>query len=139
VFGAPAMADNGQLICVLAGPASSIEKVKPYTTGVMGRAIIDLSDQNCGKATLLKVLGNTFVMNMVESLGQGLALAETSGLGVDNLHKFIELLFPGPYTAYSNRMREGDYYKREEVSCCGMYLAETVLTLNSRSSQLISH
>jgi len=43
-------------------------------------------------------------------------LAETSGLGVDNLHKFIELMFPGPYTAYSNRMREGDYFKREEVS-----------------------
>jgi 3-hydroxyisobutyrate dehydrogenase-like beta-hydroxyacid dehydrogenase len=127
------MADNGQLICVLAGPASSVDKVKPYTTGVMGRAIIDLSDQNCGKSTLLKILGNTFIMNMVEALGQGLTLAETSGLGVDNLHKFIELLFPGPYTAYSNRMREGDYYKREEVSCCVMRLVEILLTLNSLS------
>jgi 3-hydroxyisobutyrate dehydrogenase-like beta-hydroxyacid dehydrogenase len=110
------MADNGQLVCVLAGPASSVDKVKPYTTGVMGREIIDLSGQDCGKSTLLKLIGNTFIMNMVEALAQGHTLAETSGLGVDNLHKFIELMFPGPYTAYSNRMREGDYFKREEVS-----------------------
>jgi 3-hydroxyisobutyrate dehydrogenase-like beta-hydroxyacid dehydrogenase len=23
-------------------------------------------------------------------------------------------MFPGPYTAYSNRLRQGDYYKRDE-------------------------
>src|SRR5436305_2804612 len=37
VFGAPAMADAGQLICVLAGPKELVEKVKPYCKGVMGR------------------------------------------------------------------------------------------------------
>jgi 3-hydroxyisobutyrate dehydrogenase-like beta-hydroxyacid dehydrogenase len=115
VFGAPAMADSGQLLCVLAGPAAVVEKVKPYTAGVIGRAIIDFSGEEHGKATLLKIIGNTFVINMVEALGQGLTLAEKSSLGADNLHKFIEVMFPGPYTAYSTRMREGDYYKREEV------------------------
>ncbi|KAF2091924.1 hypothetical protein K490DRAFT_70644 [Saccharata proteae CBS 121410] len=114
VFGAPAMADNGQLVCVLAGPADLVEKVKPYTTGVMGRAIIDLSGQSYGKATLLKVIGNTFVFNMIETLSEGHTLAEKSGLGTDNLHKFVEAMFPGPYVAYSGRMRSGDYYKREE-------------------------
>ncbi|KAK0622103.1 putative oxidoreductase YfjR [Lasiodiplodia hormozganensis] len=114
VFGAPAMADAGQLIFVLAGEASWIEKVKPYTTGVMGRAIIDFSGQSHGKATLLKVIGNTFVFSMIESISVGHTLAETSGLGTDNLHQFIETMFPGPYAAYSNRMRSGDYYKREE-------------------------
>lgn len=34
VFGAPAMADNGQLVFVMAGPASVVEKIVPYTTGV---------------------------------------------------------------------------------------------------------
>jgi 3-hydroxyisobutyrate dehydrogenase-like beta-hydroxyacid dehydrogenase len=117
VFGAPAMADSGQLLCVLAGAASAVEKVKPYTTGVIGRGIIDFSGEEHGKATLLKVIGNTFILNMVETLGEGLTLAEKSSLGVDNLHKFIEVMFPWPYTAYSNRMREGDYYKRKEVIC----------------------
>ena len=114
VFGAPAMADAGQLICVLAGPSKDVDRVKPYTTGVMARANIDLSDQPHGKATLLKVVGNTLILNMIESLSEGHVLAEKSGLGMDNLQQFIEIMFPGPYTAYSNRMKSGDYYKREE-------------------------
>lgn len=114
VFGAPAMADNGQLVCVLAGPKESVEKVKPYTKGVIGRAFVDLGGQPVGKATLLKVIGNTFVLNMVETLSEGHVLAEKSGLGTENLHQFIETMFPGPYTAYSMRMMSGDYHKREE-------------------------
>nr|POE54397.1 hypothetical protein CFP56_41336 [Quercus suber] len=51
---------------------------------------------------------------MVEALSEGLVLAETSGLGADNLHRFLEVMFPGPYTAYSTRMRSGDYHTREE-------------------------
>jgi 3-hydroxyisobutyrate dehydrogenase-like beta-hydroxyacid dehydrogenase len=114
VFGAPAMADNGQLICVLAGPKESVEKVKPFTKDVMGRAFVDFGGQPVGKATLLKVIGNTFVLNMVETLSEGHVLAEKSGLGTDNLHQFIETMFPGPYAAYSARMLSGDYHKREE-------------------------
>ncbi|CAI6335584.1 unnamed protein product [Periconia digitata] len=114
VFGAPAMADAGQLICVCAGMASSVEKVKPYTKGVIGRAMVDFSDQPAGKSSLLKIIGNTFVLNMVEVLSEGHVLAEKTGLGNDNLHQFIETMFPGPYAAYSNRMLAGDYYQREE-------------------------
>ena len=115
VFGAPAMAEGGQLVCVLAGPASDVEKVKPYCKGVMGRANIEFSDQPQGKATLLKIIGNTFILNMVETLSEGHTLAEKSGLGNDNLHQFIETMFPGPYTAYSRRLMSGDYHKRDEV------------------------
>jgi len=114
VFGAPAMADAGQLVCVLAGPKEAVEKVKPYTKGVMGRANVDFGGQSVGKATLLKVIGNTFIVNMIEALSEGHVLAEKSGLGGDNLHQFIETMFPGPYTAYSTRMMSGDYHKREE-------------------------
>lgn len=114
VFGAPAMADSGNLVCVLAGPKALVDRVLPYCTGVMGRADINFSDQPHGKATHLKVIGNTFIGAMVETLSEGHVLAEKSGLGVDNLHKFVETMFPGPYTAYSNRMLSGDYWKREE-------------------------
>jgi 3-hydroxyisobutyrate dehydrogenase-like beta-hydroxyacid dehydrogenase len=78
VFGAPAMADNGQLICVLAGKRAAVEKVKPYTKGVMGRADIEYPDQPAGNATLLKVIGNTFILNMVSQLSEGHVLAEKS-------------------------------------------------------------
>jgi 3-hydroxyisobutyrate dehydrogenase-like beta-hydroxyacid dehydrogenase len=92
------MADAGQLVCVLAGPKESVEKVKPYTKGVIGKANVDFSGQPAGKATLLKIIGNTFVLNIVESLSERHVLAEKSGLGGENLHQFIETMFPGPYT-----------------------------------------
>ncbi|KAL1598641.1 hypothetical protein SLS60_007781 [Paraconiothyrium brasiliense] len=114
VFGAPAMADSGNLICVLAGAGSSVARIKPFTKGVMGRADIDYSDQPAGNATLLKVIGNTFILNMNEVLSEGHVLAEKTGLGAQNLHAWIETMFPGPYTAYSTRMLAGDYYKRDE-------------------------
>lgn len=114
VFGAPAAADAGQLVCVIAGPADVVEKVKPFTTGVMGRAIIDFSGQEPSRATLVKIIGNTFILNMVETLSEGLVLSEKTGLGTENLHQFISTMFPGPYTAYSDRMRKGDYYQRDD-------------------------
>ena len=109
------MAENGQLISVLAGPAAAVEKVKPYTKGVMCRAELDFSGQAPGQATLLKIIGNSFILTMMESLSEGHTVAEKSGLGGENLHKWIEIMFPGPYTAYSGRMMAGDYHTREEV------------------------
>ena len=103
VFGAPAMAEAGSVITVLAGPKSDVDKVKPYTTGVIGRLDIDFSDQQPGQASLLKIIGNTFVLQMVEALSEGHTVAEKSGLGSENLNKFIGALFPGPYQAYSGR------------------------------------
>ena len=119
------MADNGQLVCVLAGPASAVARVKPYCKGVIGRANIDFSDQPHEKASLLKIIGNTFVLNMIESLSEGHTLAEKSGLGNENLHQFIETMFPGPYTAYSTRMMGADYYKRDQVCSHQGFVCET--------------
>ncbi|WPG98807.1 Hypothetical protein R9X50_00160300 [Acrodontium crateriforme] len=114
VFGAPAMADAGQLVCVLAGPKTAVDRVLPFCKGVMGKAEINFSDQSYGTALRMKIIGNTFILSMVETLSEGHTVAEKTGLGVENLHKFIETMFPGPYTAYSNRMIQGDYYKRDE-------------------------
>jgi 3-hydroxyisobutyrate dehydrogenase-like beta-hydroxyacid dehydrogenase len=114
VFGAPAMADAGQLIAVLSGPSACIDAALPYTTNVTSRAVIQFRDQEPGKATTLKIIGNAFILNMVEMLAEGHVLAEKSGLGSENLHQFIAAMMPGAYTAYSNRMMQGDYYKRED-------------------------
>ena len=122
-------------MCVLAGKASDVDKVKPYCKGVIGRANIDFSDEVPGKATLLKVIGNTFILNMVEMLGEGHTVAEKTGLGTSNLHKFIEAMFPGPYTAYSNRLLSGDYYNRDTVSRTNKHeTSRTRLIATSHSS-----
>ena len=82
----------------------------------MARAIIDFGGEPPSKATLLKVIGNTFVLSMVETLAEGHVIAEKSGLGVENLQRFLEVMFPGPYMAYSKRLSSGEYYNRPEVS-----------------------
>ncbi len=114
VFGAPAMADSGKLVGVLAGPKASVDKARPFFKGVMARAEILMSDEPYRKSSLLKIIGNTFVLNMVEQLAEGHVLAEKSGLGTNYLHDLMGELFPAPYAAYSTRMLSGDYYKRQE-------------------------
>lgn len=116
VFGAPPIADAGKLICVLAGRKEAVQRVKPYCAGVMGRANVDLSEksEDPGKASELKLMGNSLIFQMVTALSEQMVVAEKSGVGVDKLHDVLELLFPGPIVGYSNRMRSGDYFEREE-------------------------
>jgi len=77
--------------------------------------VIDFSGEEHGKASLLKVIGNVFILNMIETVAEGHVLAEKTGLGHGNLQKFINAIFPGPFSLYSKRMVTGDYYDREEV------------------------
>ncbi|CAG7959033.1 unnamed protein product [Penicillium olsonii] len=119
VFGAPNMADAGQLIVVPAGKRSAIEKVRPFFDGVVAKKTLDLSagsgaDIDVGRAGMLKVLGNTFILNTVGVLAESLCAAEASGLGVEPFKEWLGLFAPGPFANYAERMDSGDYYKREE-------------------------
>lgn len=119
VFGAPNMADAGQLIVVSAGKQAAIEKARPFFDGVVAKKTIDLSggsgeDIDVGRASMLKVLGNTFILNTVGVLAESLVAAEASGLGVGPLKEWLGLFAPGPFANYAERMTSGDYYTREE-------------------------
>lgn len=113
VFGAPAMAEVGQLVGVLAGPEASVRKARAFFQGVMSRSDIDMSGESYERALQLKLIGNTFILNMVEQLSEGLVLAEKSGLGANYLHQFVENILPGPYAAYSSRIQSGAYHKMD--------------------------
>ncbi len=94
VFGAPAMADAGLLIGVLTGPAAAVARAKPYFKGVTSRTDIDMSGEPYRKSSMLKIIGNTFVLNMVEQLSEGHVLAEKTGLGTQHLHPCIGSAVP---------------------------------------------
>lgn len=119
VFGAPNMADAGQLLVVPAGKQSDITKARPFFDGVTAKKTIDLSsgtgsDIDVSRALTLKVLGNTFILNTVGVLAETLVAAEASGLGVEPLKEWIDEFSPGPFSKYAGRMVSGDYYQREE-------------------------
>ncbi|KAI1099887.1 6-phosphogluconate dehydrogenase 2 [Jackrogersella minutella] len=114
IFGAPAAAEAGQLIFVPAGPKSSIEKLRPFIKGVMGRAEIPFEDKPVGTSLKLKLLGNSFIINMITQLGEGFTVADKSGVGDDALKQFIDLMFGGVYSLYAQRMTQGTYWKMAE-------------------------
>ncbi|KAI0142786.1 NAD binding domain of 6-phosphogluconate dehydrogenase-domain-containing protein [Xylariaceae sp. FL1272] len=114
VFGAPAAADAGALIFVPAGPKASIDKLRPYTVGVMGRAEVPFDDKPYETSLKLKLLGNTFVVNMVTQIAEGMTLGEKSGVGAEPVKQLIDLLFGGVYSGYADRMVKGTYWKRDE-------------------------
>lgn len=115
VFGVPAMADAGKLVVVPAGEASLVAKLQPFFVGVIARSVIDMSGREPGQASLLKITGNSFILSMVETLGEGLTWAEKSGLGGDMLQQFLEHMMPAPFGAYCSRMRSGDYMREDPL------------------------
>ncbi|KAL4862947.1 hypothetical protein BDV12DRAFT_190027 [Aspergillus spectabilis] len=85
---------------------------------IKDKILIDCStvhpDTTSSIAAKIEDNGNTFVLRMVETIAEGLVVAEKSGFGTDALHQFFETVFPGPYVAYSARMRTGDYHQIPE-------------------------
>ena len=77
--------------------------------------MIDYSGQSHEKAAYTKIIGNIFIINIIETLAEAHTLAEKTDLGHENLHKFVQTLFPGAFEIYSTRMINGDYYTRERV------------------------
>ncbi|ERS95952.1 hypothetical protein HMPREF1624_07487 [Sporothrix schenckii ATCC 58251] len=113
VFGAPAMAEAGALVGVLSGAAAAVDRAQFLFKGVTSRQDILLKDAPVSHAALLKVIGNTFILNMVEQLAEGHVLAEKTGLGTGAMHELMQAIFPGSYVAYSERMMSGQYYTME--------------------------
>ncbi|KAE8149115.1 hypothetical protein BDV25DRAFT_130633 [Aspergillus avenaceus] len=114
VFGAPNMADAGQLIVIPAGKPEAIERLNPFLECVTAKATIPFPGDDVGRATQLKVVGNTFILNTVETIAESLVLAEKSGLGAEAFQTWIHTWLPGPFAKYADRMVTGDYYKRDE-------------------------
>jgi 3-hydroxyisobutyrate dehydrogenase-like beta-hydroxyacid dehydrogenase len=89
--------------------------------------VIDMSDASPAKALTLKILGNTFILSIVEMLAEGHVLAEKCGLGASTLDQFVQAMLPGPFALYSTRMMNGDYHKREEVLLSSCWTIEMLM------------
>lgn len=106
------MAQQGNIVCVPAGAASSVDRMLPLTKGVMGREVIAFRDQMPGIASAMKCIGNSLLFNTVQAAAEAHVLAQQSGVGSEALSKMISLFFP-PITPYSDRMLNGVYYQSE--------------------------
>lgn len=109
VFGTSNVAAAGQLVVACAGPALAVSRILPFLTGVTARQTINLSDEQPAKASLLKSISNTFVVNMIEATAEAMVLADKSGLGTKYMQDLAKVLWPGPSAFYAERMGSGLY------------------------------
>ncbi|KAL5391325.1 hypothetical protein DPSP01_001200 [Paraphaeosphaeria sporulosa] len=110
VFGEPTIAMAGKLVAVPAGPKESVTKILPYLEGVVARGVVNLSEQQVGTASHLKLIGNVMILMMIEAVAETHVLAEKTGLMNEVMHDAINILWPGAAGVYSRQMLSGQYY-----------------------------
>ncbi|TVY36626.1 putative oxidoreductase-like protein [Lachnellula occidentalis] len=111
-MGEPSMAEKRLLTCIAAGAPGSVDRIRPFVVGVVGRALIDLSGEEPGKASLLKLMGNVLIMNTMETVAELNVFAEKCGVGVQSMKKLLDQVFPNtPHSIYNHRMLSGGYYR----------------------------
>lgn len=75
--------------------------------------MVDLSGEEPGKASLLKLMGNVLIMTTMETVAEVNVFAEKCGLETQNMQKLMCQVFPNPpHAIYNRRMLNGDYYQK---------------------------
>ncbi|KAJ0268595.1 hypothetical protein Brms1b_012846 [Colletotrichum noveboracense] len=108
VVGASPIAAKAQLLWILAEKESSIEAVRPYITGVMGKGIVPTGD-DVRQASYLKAVANTLSMGMVEVVGVAHTLGEKAGLGIKTVEALLQEQIGPVGLMVSNRLTSGAY------------------------------
>jgi 3-hydroxyisobutyrate dehydrogenase-like beta-hydroxyacid dehydrogenase len=87
VFGRPDAAEAARLVAVAAGPAETIERVRPLLEAI-SRKLFVLGPEPYS-ANAVKLAGNFMIASMLETLSEAFALARKSGV---EPAKFLEIL-----------------------------------------------
>uniref|UniRef100_A0A060T5M5 ARAD1B12936p n=1 Tax=Blastobotrys adeninivorans TaxID=409370 RepID=A0A060T5M5_BLAAD len=107
VFGMPTVAAAAQLIFAVSGKKEHFDRFEPYTKS-MGKAQYYLGE-DYGQAPLMKITGNTFILGLVELVGETMAFGESAGISSDIITRWAED-FAGPSIAkYFHKNSDGVY------------------------------
>jgi len=108
VFGRPEAAAAAKLWICPAGATEAIEHCRPYFNA-MGQGVIVVGTEP-HLASVLKLVGNFFVISAIETLSEAFTLAEKSGLKVDTVLEVIKALLPVPlFQGYGTRMARNEF------------------------------
>ncbi|CAN6596759.1 hypothetical protein TRVA0_001S03290 [Trichomonascus vanleenenianus] len=108
VFGLKAVAKAANLVFVMAGDQSQIERVRSLIVGVMGKSIMNLGTDHA-KALALKITGNSFILGMVELISETQVLGENLGLGLDTIADWAGQWGGPTMGMYFGKSRDGMY------------------------------
>jgi 3-hydroxyisobutyrate dehydrogenase-like beta-hydroxyacid dehydrogenase len=71
-------------------------QVLPYLEA-MGRGVLDVGD-SARLGHVMKLVGNYYIMSMIELVAEGMTLADKNGLQRDSVVQFLKGAFQGPIT-----------------------------------------
>lgn len=108
VFGATPVAEAGQLVMAVAGPAAAVQTISPFLKGVIARSVIEVGDEP-HKALLLKTTSNYITGGFMYLLSEAHVLAAKTGLPADALEALIEQNLGSYAHGVSKRLTSGVY------------------------------
>jgi 3-hydroxyisobutyrate dehydrogenase-like beta-hydroxyacid dehydrogenase len=116
VFGRPVAAAGAKLFIVAAGPAAAVQKCEPLFN-VMGQRTFTIGTDPV-QANVIKLSGNFLIANIIESLGEAVALTRKYGVAPDTFIDFLtNSLFNAPvFKTY------GDLVAKEQFEPAGFKL-----------------
>lgn len=108
VFGRPEAAAAAKLWICPSGDPEAIERCRPLFNA-MGQGVIIVGTEP-HLASILKLVGNFFVISAIETLSEAFTLAEKSGLKVDTVLEVLKALLPVPlFQGYGTRMARNEF------------------------------
>jgi 3-hydroxyisobutyrate dehydrogenase len=123
VSGSRVPADNGQLVIMLAGEPSVIEKIRPLLRPLCHETVV------CGpvgNALLMKLSVNLFLIVMLTGLAEAAHFAEQQGLDLNLLQAVLDA---GPMASDVSRVKIAKLVKRDFAPQAGMSDARNSATL----------
>ncbi|MFE7421159.1 NAD(P)-dependent oxidoreductase [Rhodococcus sp. NPDC057529] len=109
VFGRVPVAEAGNLNILAAGPEESLDRVQPFFDVIGARTWILGTKQE--QANIVKILGNYLIACALQSLGEAVSLAESTGVEPLQLIDLLtSTLFPGVvYSSYGSLIAQRQY------------------------------
>ncbi|KAJ1974272.1 hypothetical protein H4R35_003695 [Dimargaris xerosporica] len=103
VFGPPVHAQISSLIWVLSGPAQACADIRALVIPSLGRGAIEMGE-DVTNGSRMKLVGNFFIACAIETVAEGAALAEASGVPVSKMMEFIQWGYPqGSFLNYGKK------------------------------------
>lgn len=109
VFGRPQAAESADLWIVAAGPATSIERVRPLFDA-MGQGVIE-AGEDVARSNVMKLAGNFLLAGAIEGMAEAFTLVKKHGIEpAEFLETINGRLFRSPiYAAYGGLIARGEY------------------------------
>jgi 3-hydroxyisobutyrate dehydrogenase-like beta-hydroxyacid dehydrogenase len=109
VFGRPSAAEAAKLFIVVAGPETAVQKCEPLFSA-MGQQTFKISTDPV-QANIIKLSGNFMIANIIESLGEAIALTRKYGVEPQAFIGFLtNSLFNAPiFKTYGDLIASEEY------------------------------